>query len=110
MHSVETTFVFSHGGDEDDADADYNQCDGLWRKLIDGEALYDVKKVEGIATLNQTDGTRAIDYFERLYTEAEIVLKQVPVNEKKLFVTGNVFENYIKNLESAFEYRCWVHA
>jgi hypothetical protein len=91
--------IFSWG-DVDDADDDYNQCDGLWRKLIDGEALYDVKKVEGIATLNQTDGTRAIDYFERLYTGAEIVLKQLPANEKKLFVTGNVFENYLKNLES----------
>ncbi len=91
--------IFSFG-DANDADTDYNQCDGLWRRLIDGEATYEVDKVDAITVLNQTAGTRALDYLQNLYNGANVILKQIPKDEKIFAVTGNFYENLLTTWES----------
>lgn len=88
-------FRIASFGDTGDADANWNQCDGLWTKLIDGVAAYEITKVNSITTLNQTSATRALDYLQNLFVGAEIVLKQMPKNMKAFYVTGNVYENLV---------------
>lgn len=90
--------IFSFG-DANAGSDDYNQCDGLWRRLIDGEAGYGVTKVNDITTLNQTDGTRALDYLRNLYEQSPIILKQLQPNQKVFAVTGNVYENLMTTYE-----------
>lgn len=78
----------------------YNMCDGLWTRILDGTSSYDTTAVnDSIVALNQTDGTRAIDYLQALWTGADRLLKQIPAANKKFYVTGNVFENYVINLQ-----------
>lgn len=68
----------------------YNVCDGLWTRMFDGVASYDVTEVNGsISSLSATD---AKNYLQALYTGAPIILKQIPAARKKFFVTGNVYE------------------
>jgi hypothetical protein len=78
----------------------YNPYNGLWPTLIAGESTYEVTKVDSISALNQTVGTRALDYFQALFEESPIYLKQMAVNEKAFYVTGNVYDNYLKTLET----------
>lgn len=89
-------------GNEDSANDDLNGMTGLWTRLFAGvQESYCVKRQDNIATLNQTAGTRAIDYFRNLVEGAPIILKQIPREEKAIYVTGNVFENFQTNLENA---------
>jgi hypothetical protein len=90
-------FTFSDTGDSDD---DWNQCDGLVTKLIDGIATYDVIRADNITTLNQTAGTRALDYLRNAFTEADNVLKQMAPAQKAIYVTGNIYENLLETLEN----------
>lgn len=86
-------------GDTGSGDSFINGCDGMWTKLIAGEATYEVKRATTAlgATLSADE---AIGSLEECFTEAEIILKQVPTNAKKFFVTGSIFENYQKTLET----------
>lgn len=77
----------------------YGMCDGLWSRLINGEAGYDVDKIDDIAVLNQTSGTRALDYLRNLYEGAPNILKGIPMNERRFFVTQNVYENLMTTYE-----------
>jgi len=85
-------------GDKAASSSDYNVTDGLFRRLFDGASAY-VQEVDDISTLNQSTNTRAIDYFRNLWEGAESILAQLPSAQKKLFVTRNVFDNYLTNLE-----------
>lgn len=77
----------------------YGWCDGMWTTLI-GNSNYEVTKVnDNITVLNQTSGTRALDYLRNLFTGAKIILKQVPNNQKRFFVTGNVWENLLQTYQ-----------
>jgi len=97
-----TRNIFRHAsfGDTDSANAYWNVCDGLFKKLIEGIATYQVKFVDDISTLNQTAGTRALDYLNNIWTGADIILKQMPVNQKQILVTGNFFENLVINYQN----------
>ena len=89
-------------GNPNSSDANINSMTGMWTRLFAGvQDSYCVKRQDNIAVLNQTEGTRAIDYFRNLIEGAPIILKQIPRNEKALFVTGNVYENFQTNLENA---------
>ena len=90
--------IFSFA-DTDAVSDDYNQCDGLFRRLIDGAAAYEVKKMPDITALNQTAGTRALDYIRVALDGAEIVLKQMPNAQKILLCTGNLYENLMQTYE-----------
>jgi hypothetical protein len=88
-------------GNTGSANANLNGMTGVWTRLFAGvQDSYCVKRVDNIATLNQTAGTRAVDYFENAFTQAPIILKQIEATRKKFFVTGNLWENYLKYLES----------
>jgi hypothetical protein len=84
--------IFSFS-DTDAVSADYSQCDGLFKRLIDGEATYEVKKVNDITTLNTTLATSAVGYLQNLYNQAPIILKQLLPSQKRFLVTGNFYEN-----------------
>jgi hypothetical protein len=49
--------------------------------------------------LNQTSGTRALDYLRNAFVEADNVLKQVPAAQKVIHVTGNMYENVLATME-----------
>lgn len=89
-------------GDSGSVSDYYDAMDGIWTKLIAAEAAgSEVKKIADITALNQTDGSRALDYMRSMYSGADIVLKQLPASEKKFFVTGNVYENLMETYEDA---------
>ncbi len=91
-------FSFSDSGDADD---DWNQCDGLVTKLIEGIAAYEVLRPDNITALNQTAGTRALDYLRNAATECSNTLKSMPANMKVIYVTGNIYENLLETFENA---------
>ena len=89
-------------GDVNSSNENLNGMTGMWPRLFAGvQDSYCVKRQDNISALNQTAGTRAIDYFRNLYEGASIILKQIPKEEKAFFVTGNVYENFQSNLENA---------
>lgn len=72
-----------------------NGITGLWTRLIAGVAdSYCVDRVDNIATLNTTSGTRAVDYLENLYKGADTLLRQIDAAKKAFFVTVNIWDNY----------------
>lgn len=82
--------IFSFG-DTASGDPYYNKCDGLWPKLIAGAASYDVTAVNtSISSLAAADIKTE---FQNLWTGADIILKQLPNNQKNFYVTGNVYES-----------------
>lgn len=82
--------IFSFGDKTNGPNDYYNYCDGLWTRLFDGAASYEVTEINNnITTLSGSD---AKGYFKALHEGAEIVLKQLPVNQRKFYVTGNVWE------------------
>jgi len=94
-------FKFFSFGDTDSVNTNLNVCDGLWTRLIAGVASYEVDRISTIGSnLSQTANQRALDYFKLLFEGADITLKQMPVGEKKFFVTGTIFENYLTTLET----------
>jgi hypothetical protein len=92
-------FWFGNAGS---ANANLNGMTGVWTRLFAGvQDSYCVKRVDNIATLNQTAGTRAVDYLENAYVQAPIILKQVAATSKVFLVTGNIYENFMKYLETS---------
>ena len=86
-------------GDTGSGDAFINGCDGMWTKLIAGEATYEVKRTTTAIGATLSAG-QAIASLEEAYTEAEIILKQIEPGKKKFFVTGSIAEDYQKTLET----------
>lgn len=75
----------------------YNMCDGLWPTLL-GADDYDVTVVDsGISSLAATD---IKNNFKDLYTGADILLKQIPTNQKGFYVTLNVYESLMEYYEN----------
>ena len=89
--------IFSFG-DKTAADANYNMTDGLFRKLIDGVGS-GVIRPDDITALGSSATTKAVAYLRNAYAQADAILAQVEPAKKKFFVTRNIFENYITNLE-----------
>jgi hypothetical protein len=91
--------IFSFG-DIADLDANYNQLDGLWTKLIadaTGGSNYCVNRVVNFgSTLG--DG-EAIAALQAAYTQSAIILKQLPNAQKYFAVTGSVYENLMASYE-----------
>jgi hypothetical protein len=110
--------IFSWG-DSADANTDYNQLDGLWTRLFESESIlsesptvsgaYCGKKIDDITALSQTSGSRAYDYFKNLFEAQTSILRQMPANQKAIFVTPNMIDNYAEYREtlngSEFSYK-----
>ena len=86
-------------GDTNDADDDWNSTNGMWTRLIAGLSDYCVNQAS--TQLNSTlTSTLAKNVLQSLYEDADNTLKQIPAEQKKMFVTGNVFEAYLQYLET----------
>lgn len=91
--------IFSFASKDSGINDYYNSADGLWPTLIDAATTYEVQREADITALSQTAGERTFDYLREIYKSAPILLKQVPVSQKKFYVTGNMYEN----LEDTYE-------
>ena len=82
--------------------ANYNMMEGLFVKMYDGNASYCVKRVgNSLGNTNTTVLTSGEAETALIATHegAKIILKQIPNSEKVFWVTGAVYENYLKTLE-----------
>lgn len=83
--------------------ADYNMIEGLFVKMYDANASYCVKRVGnslGNAATTVLTAGEALAALQATHEGAAIILKQIPNSEKVLWVTGAVYENYLKTLET----------
>lgn len=82
----------------------YSTIDGLWTNYLDNFASYCVKTVRNDLPNGATSVLNADDAkntFELMVKGAPILLKQMFTSGKvKLFVTGSMWENYLKSLET----------
>lgn len=96
----DTFRVFSFG-DTLDADADWNQLDGMWTKLIANSgtgSAYCVRRTDDLAGTLASGS--ALTALKNAYEGSAVILKQLP-NEMKYFaVTGSVYENLLSSYEA----------
>lgn len=96
------TFRIFSFGDTNDADADWNQLDGLWTQLIANSGVgssYCVRRTGHMGTGTLAAG-QALANLKAAYEESAIILKQIPNNQKYFAVTGSVYENLLSSYES----------
>jgi hypothetical protein len=91
--------LFSFGDKDSGINDYYNSVDGLWPTLIDAATTYEVQREADITALSQTVGERTFDYLRTIHENAPILLKQVPNNQKKFYVTGKMYENLMTTYE-----------
>jgi hypothetical protein len=88
-------------GDQASSSADWNTIDGLWTRLIDtsGASNYCVKRASGTALATADLGAgEALATLEAVHIQSANILKQVPNSQKKMFVTGSIYDNYYNSL------------
>lgn len=80
----------------------YSTIDGVFTKFFDSETAYCVQPVNNATFPNQHDSVLAADnardVFRELWGQSDIRLKQLPTNQKAIWVTGSVWENYYDSL------------
>ena len=80
----------------------YSTIDGVFTKFFDSETAYCVQPVNNATFPNQHDSVLAADnardVFRELWGQSNIRLKQLPTNQKAIWVTGSVWENYYDSL------------
>ena len=89
-------------GDRSLADANYNQMDGVWKKLLNSPA--EMPKVT-VATGALATGD-AIDILNTMYKAQTKELRGMPNNSKAFYVTTDLYEAYQEDLENARRRRC----
>lgn len=86
-------------GDSASTDADYNWADGIWTRMDEvintGEIGYKAD------TLSGTDitGAQAFDFLREVYRKAPAALRQMPNNQKRIYISGNMWLKIIDYLE-----------
>jgi ATP-dependent Clp endopeptidase proteolytic subunit ClpP len=92
------------------SDADYNQIDGLWDRLIDssGASNYCVVRAGSALGTGTLAAGAALTALEAVYANSATILKNAP--GKKFTVTRSIWDNYYNSLigtgavtEAAFE-------
>lgn len=84
--------------DNEDLEAYYNWCTGMWPSLLAGVEDYSIHQEDEITSLSQTTGQRSLDYLENLYVNAPRLLRQW-AGAKQFAVTQNVYDNLQKTYE-----------
>ena len=87
--------------DSGNASADWDQIDGLWTRLIEtsGASNYCVRRAgSALGTAALSSGV-ALTALQAVWDDSNNLLKNVPVGKKKFFVTGSVYDNYLKSLQ-----------
>lgn len=88
-------------GQEGNSSNDWDQIDGLLTRLIDssGASNYCVRRAStqlGTAALSAGEALLAL---QAVWDESHNLLKNVPISKKKIYVTGSVYDNYLKSLQ-----------
>lgn len=85
-------------GRKSSADTNYNLVDGVWPYLFDlvNKSLVPYTNTASGAPLAAGD---AIDYLQRIWENATKVLKNTPASEKIIYISSNIYEAYLKDLE-----------
>lgn len=79
----------------------YAVIDGVWTKFHDSFADYCVEPISNVFpnSHNSTLTTnQAVDVLRQMWSDSDILLKQLPDNQKIFWVTGSVWENYYDSL------------
>lgn len=88
-------------GNTASVNANFNQLDGLWTRLFAGEVSGDVVKVDTITALNTGNPTANAEYYlRRLEQGATMELRGLMPEEKAIYTTQNVYDNYLSMLET----------
>jgi hypothetical protein len=80
-------------------DANYQMLNGLWRTLFDNVNSYCIRKIGSIGNTTLTPAL-VLGYFKALYNGAADVLKAIPEQDKKFYVTGSIYDAMLENYES----------
>lgn len=95
------TFRIFSFGDTNDADANWNQLDGLWTQLIANAGSGSAYCVNRVHDFSDTLAAgEALVALKAAYENSAIILKQIEVNNKYFAVTGSVYENLMSSYES----------
>ncbi len=90
-------------GNDASGNSDYNVIEGLFVKMYDANASYCVKRV-GNDLPNQNNSVlvadQAYNALKATHEGASIILKQLPMSEKVMWVTGSMYENLLSSYES----------
>lgn len=79
----------------------FSTIDGIWTRYMDGFASYCVKPVTNLLPNGPTSTlavNQARDTFRAMWGGQSILLKQVANNQKKIWTTGSMWENYYDSL------------
>lgn len=83
------------------ASANYNQIDGLWTRLKESSGVSNYCVLRASTQLGATlSAGEAIAALKAVYEESNVLLKQIPNSQKKMWVTGSVFENLLSSYEA----------
>jgi hypothetical protein len=87
-------------GAQDSSSADWNTIDGLWTRLIDtsGGSNYCVRRAATLGT-GALAGGAALTALGSVFFNSSNLLKAVPSSQKKIYVTGSVYDNYLQSLQ-----------
>lgn len=86
--------------DKTNASTDYNQTDGLRKKLVGAVNDGDIDRVVIAADAMATDPNAAVEMFEALYYDAPQQLQDIDDETKAIYVDGATYNNYKKFLRS----------
>ncbi|GAB3822149.1 hypothetical protein GCM10028895_25950 [Pontibacter rugosus] len=95
-------------GDEASADEDYNQTDGIWKRLFTGVANSEVTKVGAGLGSDPLPAGAAEGILDGLYYGATPEMQDLDDSEKRFYVTRSIYNNWKqtltknKNLESSW--------
>jgi hypothetical protein len=90
-------------GDQTSASADWNTIDGLWARLIDtsGGSNYCVRRTTGTSLgTGNLAADEARDVLAATFFQSSNLLKAIPVSQKKFYVTGSIYDNWLQSLQS----------
>lgn len=90
-------------GQDASGNSPWNVIDGVFTKLFDSFGSYCVKHIRNTFPnqFNSVLGTdEALTALRTTWQEADILLKQIPKNQKVFWVTGSVYENLYASYES----------
>lgn len=79
----------------------YSAFDGVWAKLFSEFNNYCVKPVSNAfpkANNSILNANAAVTALRLAWGDSPLLLKQMPANQKKFYVTGSVWENYLDSL------------
>lgn len=83
----------------------YSVIDGVFTHFLDNEAAYCVEPVYNFSAAQKLHNSimnadQAVAILRLLWTEASLILRAIPENQKAFWVTRSFWDNYLLSLES----------